>query len=65
MTPNLEERYAIVREEDGSWSVIDTYTELAVVIRGEALAFLEHANAVGLAEILNREELVLSRPIIH
>ncbi len=50
------QRYEAVQEEDGSWSVIDTPTELAVHLSGEPMVLLQERFAKALAEFLNLEE---------
>lgn len=62
--PTLEKRYVAIGDEDKLWSVIDTYTDVAVVIRGESMVLLTEDNAFGLAEILNRHNFI-SKPTIH
>ncbi|AXV16806.1 hypothetical protein CYG48_14550 [Neorhizobium sp. SOG26] len=49
-------KYEAIQEEDGSWSVIDTATELAVVLAKEPMVLLQERFAKTLAEFLNLEE---------
>jgi hypothetical protein len=49
-------RYKAVQEEDGSWSVIDTPTELAVRLSEEPMVLLQERFAKALADFLNLED---------
>lgn len=46
-------RYQAIPDPDGTWSVIETDTELAVLIRGVPMVLLTEETAVALANFMN------------
>jgi hypothetical protein len=49
-------RFKAVQEEDGSWSVIDCGSGMAVLLSGEPMVLLQERFATALASFLNLED---------
>ncbi len=50
-----EKRYGIRQDRDGSWTVIDTLTQLPAASDGRDLVKLEKMDAEDIAETLNED----------
>jgi len=58
-------RYQAARQFDGSWSVIDTFTEAAAVVLRTSMVGLEEDTAQKLADLLNSTPQLASGPTFH
>lgn len=65
MQPSLTARYKARQDVDGSWSVVDSVSGHRIMLVGEVMADLGEENAVGLADILNRDDNYLSSPTLQ
>jgi len=59
----LEYRYRAVQEKDGSWSVMDSYTQMELIVDDELMILLSESDAIGLADIMNHNDL--TEPTVH
>jgi CO dehydrogenase/acetyl-CoA synthase alpha subunit len=53
MSISAERAFRASRDSDGSWSVIDCRTGLAVVVDGVPMVLLTEGTAIELAQVLN------------